>query len=182
MQVLYDISKTEILSSLVTGIISGLIASLMFTIFLFLIKPKVKVAPKIIRLRREDGTYTLKVKVVNHTKAMLTNVKYALYYCDMHQDKISNFIEIPPRKSPMMFIDKHDRKDEEAQYAVRLSYDIDEGKYPLSKTQRLQFVIMADHSFSNTTTCVKKEYYDKDIVDNGVYQFGDSMLIIKYNH
>lgn len=114
MQVLYNVSKTGISSSLVTGIISGLIASLMFTIFLFLIKPKVKVAPKIVRIRKENGTCTLKVKVVNHTKAMLTNVKYALYYCDMHPDKISNFIEIPPRKTPMMFIDKYDRKDEEA--------------------------------------------------------------------
>lgn len=52
----------------------------------------------------------------------------------------------------------------------------------MSKTQKLKFVIMADHSFSNTTTCVKKEYYEKDIVDNGVYQFGDYTLIIKYNH
>lgn len=88
--------QTHIISGLVPGIISGLIASLIFALFLLLIKPKVKVASKIARTNRDNGVSIIRVKVVNHTWAMLTNIKYALYYCNVHDDGISTVVEIPP--------------------------------------------------------------------------------------
>ncbi len=172
--------QTHIISGLVPGIISGLIASLIFALFLLLIKPKVKVASKIARTNGDNEVSIIRVKVVNHTWAMLTNIKYALYYCNVHDDGISNVVEIPPRKSPMSYIARHNSSDDDADYAVRFSYELDNQKYPVGGNKKLLFIFIADHSFSNTTVCIKKEYYDSDIID-GIYQIGDSTKIIS-NH
>ena len=148
--------QTHIISGLVPGIISGLIASLIFALFLLLIKPKVKVASKIARTNRDNGVSIIRVKVVNHTWAMLTNIKYALYYCNVHDDGISTVVEIPPRKSPMSYIARHNSSDDDADYAVRFSYELDNQKYPVGGNKKLLFIFIADHSFSNTTVCIKK--------------------------
>ncbi len=162
--------------NLLIGVISGIVASIFFTIFLFLIKPRIKVSDKI--SYNGNGKKLYRIKIVNLTHFMLTNIKYKLFYCTMHGDGITTIEEIEPRKSPVIYINKFSIFDKDAEYAIRISYDIDMNKYPICENTKFEFVFIADHSLSNTTTCVKKEYTQDEII-NGVFESGISTKILR---
>lgn len=168
----------EACTAILTGIISGIIASICFSIFLMLIKPKVKISDKICVENEGTKDIVYRIKIVNKTFAMLTNLRYTLYYCKMHGDGISTITEIEPRKTRLISIDPFNLKKDNTDYAVRISYDIDPEKYPLNEKSKLIFTFIADHSLSSTTKCIKKEYY-KDSIVSGVFESDRSVKIIR---
>lgn len=168
----------EIGSTILTGIVSGIIASICFSLFLMLIKPKIKISDQICVENEGTKDVVYRIKIVNRTFAMLTNLKYILYYCEMHGDGISTITEIQPRKTPIISIDRFNLKKDNTDYAVRISYDIDPVAYPLNDKCKLEFTFMADHSWSSTTKCIKKEYYKDDLV-SGVFESDKSVKIIR---
>lgn len=169
------------LSTIIGGVVSGVIASICFTVFLLLIKPKVRISDQICieSIGNDDRVY--RIKIVNHTFAMLTNLRYVLHYCKIHGDGINTVTEISPRKTPLISIDKFSLSKRNTDYAVRVSYDIDKEKYPLNDNSKLIFTFMADHALSNTTTCIKKEYFFSDIVE-GVFESDKSVKIIRKHY
>lgn len=180
----YDIQKKmEMISlglgsSIIIGIVSGIIASVCFAVFLLMVKPKVKISDQICIENAGGADAVYRIKIVNHTFAMLTNLRYVLVYCEMHGDGINTITEIKPRKSQIISIDRFNLRKDDTDYAVRISYDIDPQKYPLNDRCKLEFTFIADHSLSNTTTCIKKEYLAKDIVA-GVFESDKSIKIIR---
>lgn len=169
----------EIGSSIVIGVISGIIASLCYAFFLLLIKPRIRISNEICVENAGESDAVYRIKVVNHTRAMLTNLKYRLVYCKMHGDGINTVTEINPSKAPLISIDRYTSKKDNTDYAVRLSFDIDPLKYPLDNDKcKYVFTFIASHSLSNTTTCIKKEYYAKDVVA-GVFESDRSTKIIR---
>lgn len=165
-------------SSILIGIVSGIIASICFALFLLLIKPKVKVSDQICVENEGENDVVYRIKIVNHTLAMLTNLRYVLFYCEMHGDGINTVTEIKPRKSQLISIDRFNFRKDDTDYAVRISYDIDPKVYPLNDKCKLIFTFIADHALSNTTTCIKREYYNKDIIA-GVFESDRSIKIIR---
>lgn len=170
--------KLDFGQNLLIGIISGIVASIFFTLILFFIKPKITVSDKICCCIDSNNNKTYRIKIVNRTCFMLTNIKYKLFYCKIHGDGITTIQEIEPRKSPIICIDKYNFFDKEAKYAIRISYDIDFEKYPINENSKIEFVFIADHSLSNTTTCVKKEYVADDIIE-GLFESKKSTNIIR---
>ncbi len=164
--------------TILTGIVSGIIASMCFSLFLMLIKPKVRISDHICAEEEDANDVVYRIKIVNLTFAMLTNLRYTLYYCKMHGDGISTLTEIQPRKTPIISIDPFSLKKSNTDYAVRISYDIDPVKYPLNDKCKLQFTFIADHALSSTTRCIKKEYYKDDII-LGVFESAKSVKIIR---
>lgn len=169
------------LSSLGAGVISGIVASLCFSVFLLLIKPKVRISNEICREKETATSVVYRIKIVNHTYAILTNLKYTLHYCKMRGDGINEIIEIKPRKTPLISIDKNNLKKNNTDYAVRISYDIDLTECPLDDNCKLIFTFIADHSWSNTTKCIRKEYRQSEIID-GVFESDKSVKIIRSNY
>lgn len=151
-------------SSILIGITSGVIASVCFALFLLLIKPRVKISNQICIEKDINTGVVYRIKIVNKTFAMLTNLRYVLYYCSMRGDGINTVTEIEPRKSRLISIDRNSLRRKNTDYAVRISYDIDKEKYPLNDNCKLIFTFIADHALSNTTTCIKKEYFAKDMI------------------
>ena len=124
----------------------------------------------------EDGDGALvKIKVVNRTRFIPTNVKYALNFCQSQGDGVHRVEEIPPYKSPLEFIDKYSKSDENAEYAIRFSYKIP--SHIRISDGWLEFSIHANHGFSNTSACVKKRYGSDDII-SGIFETGISMKIL----
>lgn len=165
-------------SSIVIGVVSGIIASLCYALFLLLIKPRIRISDEICLENAGESGVVYRIKVVNHTRAMLTNLKYELTYCKMHGDGINTVTEIKPMKAPLISIDPFTYKKDNTDYAVRLSFAIDPIKYPLNDKCKYVFTFIASHSLSNTTTCIKKEYYAQDIVE-GVFESDKSIKIIR---
>jgi hypothetical protein len=106
---------------------------------------------------------------------MLTNVKYTLYFYERCGDGVCNIQLLPPAKEPLVIINRYSSKDENSEYAVRLSYEIDDSIY--IQNGWLEFSIHANHGFSNTTVCERKRFETTDI-STGIFETGESMRIL----
>lgn len=168
----------NIVPGLISGVVSGLLASLLFYIFMQLIKPRLRVSPKIALEVSADGTYIYRIKVVNASKTELTNIRYRLYYCKITSNgSMVDIKELPPAKVPIFMISRYDKKSEVCEYAYRLSYKVDSKEYPLDKDHYMMFSISAEHSVSNTLKSVTKTYQANDI-QKGCFETGLSLKII----
>ena len=78
-------------------------------------------------------------------------------------------------QSPLEFIDKYSKSDENAEYAIRFLYRIP--PHIRISDGWLEFSIRANHGFSGTSACVKRKYGSDDIV-SGIFETGISMRIL----
>ncbi len=161
------------MAELITGVVSGLVASACFFFFMLIVRPKIKIADKL--CKDPENNHIYRIKVVNKSRAILNNLHYSLHYCVDKGDGIKEVEEIPPRKTTLSFIDKYRSFGKCDDYAVRISYDIE--KYVLDSNSVLEFSIMANHSLSSTMSC-KKKVFRADDIQIGHYETGKSMRII----
>lgn len=163
--------------SIFIGVVSGVIASMCYALFMLLIRPKVRISNRICIENAGGPNAIYRIKVVNCTFAMLSDIKYVLEYCKVHEDGIKTVTQIPPLKQPLISINRFSFRKNHTDYAVRLSFAIDPLEYPLDGKNKYVFTFIARHSFSNTTTCVEKEYYAKDIIE-GVFETKASTAVV----
>ncbi len=161
---------------ILTGVISSIIASLMYALVSFFIRPRIETS-NVMCVTQENGETIYRVKIVNKTHARLMNVFYSLDYCEDLGDDRSFLTDIPTRKGIVTTIEKMNNKTTD--YAVRVSFIIDEKKFPLNDNTRFIFTITATHPFSNTSVCKKTVYKKADIKRNAQFQTGKSMNFLK---
>ncbi len=164
----------EILSSVISGIVSGTIASLLFYQLLKHIKPKITVSDNICAELKSDGSVVYRIKVVNNSKLVLTNFDYCLQYLVYKDDHINSVIDIDPNKVKLGVIHPYNKNDINSAYAVRLTYKIPLHEFPLKKNTKIIFTFYAEHPYSSSVTCVTKEYSLNDVVF-GTFETGTSM-------
>ncbi len=164
----------DFIFSIITGIVSGVIASVVFYFMLKIIKPNVSVSDKICAELKDDGSVVYRVKVVNHSKFTLTKFNYFLQYKTLKGDKINTVVGIEAVKPKIGMIQKFSKKDVNYDYAVRLTYDIPLDRYQPKKESRLVFTFVAEHPHSNSSSCVTKIYSMDDVVF-GTFEKGKSM-------
>lgn len=118
---------SNILQSITSGIISGIIASICFTLFLLLLKPRIKISDQICISKNQVNSMTYKIKIVNKSFAMINDIKYSLYYLEMYNDQMSKVTEIKPRNTPILALDGFSRshRKKKTHYAVNISYNIE---------------------------------------------------------
>lgn len=167
--------------AILTGVVSGIISSIAFMLILLRIKPRVKISQEICISKTKEGKETHQIKIVNLTHAMLVNVQYSLHYCEVHDDGIVTIQHVNPLKSPITTISRYDKNDRQAKYAMRISYALEEEKYPLDDRHKLLFTFLADHALSNTTKSIEVEYYAKDI-KKGMFESGTSTKVMFHQH
>ena len=163
------------MSELITGIVSGVVASIVFYTFLLLVRPKIDVSRKVCGNIGGGGGALVRIKVVNKTRFMLTNVKYVLHFCQSQGEGVHQVEVLLPCKPSLGFIDRYSRNDVNAEYAVRFLYEIP-SHIRLSEGW-LEFSIYANHGFSGTCACVKRRYGYDDVIP-GLFETGTSMRIL----
>lgn len=166
------------MSSLIIGIISGVIASIVIYIFVFMIRPNINISDKIAQ-SSDNGECIYRIKIVNNSLCALFNVDYHLHFCSSKSDGLVNIEEITPLKSKITYISgfKSKKRDENEKYAVRITFKIDESKYKLDDHSFLMFTLIATHGFTNTSKYIEKTYYIDDI-SKGHFETGKSMRIL----
>ncbi len=162
---------------IVTGVVAGVVSSIIFFIAISLIKPRIEIADKICCTTLEDGKIAYRIKVVNHSKTILTNLKYLLLYYSDDEHGVTVVKEIQPVKKTLHYIDAYKRKKNYSDYAIRIQYCFDINEFPLDDHNKLVFTFFAEHSFSNKSVCCKKVYNLADI-KQGIFETGKSMNII----
>ncbi len=158
------------------GVFSSLIASIVYALLSFGIKPKIKISDKICVTDNQNGTHTYKIKVVNKSHIQLVNVSYHLVYGVCGKDDISYIQEILPKKPPVTTIMKKNKKNTD--YALRVTYEINDGEYVCDDNSYFEFTMQATHPLSNSILCKKVRYYSKDIAHNFTFHIGEDTNVI----
>lgn len=161
--------------NLITGIVSGVMASVVFLLFMLVIRPRIILSDSI--TVDKNGTY--KIKIVNKSRCRLSELKYDLRLCDDHGDGIVDVETIQPIKPRLDFIPKYSKKDKNSMYAIRISYKSKDGKCIInSSNSYLEFIVSAKHTLSNTYSVVSKTYKCDDI-KFGIFESGKSTNVLK---
>ena len=162
--------------NILVGVVSGIVATVIFFLVMLLVKPMLIVSEEICKKNAEKPIY--QIKVVNLSKHMLTNLRYSLQYAVSKGDGINEVINVPPLKDCLFFVDKYDKNDKESKYAIRISFKINESKQPLNESGCYIFTFFAQHSVSNTVTCIRQVYKSGNIIQ-GVFETGKSTKILR---
>lgn len=162
----------KLVETMITGILSGVIASIIFWVIQVKIKPRFDISRSMCINQNDKGLVIGKIKIINLSKSMLMNVKYTLTYCVDYEDGLSDVSEIKPKKVPLTSLSAFSRNNTD--YAVRITYEWEEKKYPLNENCRFVFTLQGTHPLSNTTKCMEVEYR-KDNLKSGVFQIGRSL-------
>ena len=122
------------------------------SILLRVVRPKIDVSDEMSEEYTDEGVRLIRIKVVNKTRCMLTNVKYALNYCKRINTGVISTERIKPFKEPLIFIDKYSEEDDDDLYAYRLMFEIPKELNLSDKDESLEFSIYAEHELASTCT------------------------------
>ena len=168
-----------LLLAVLIGILSSIIASILFLWFLTKIRPQLEISDQIAKERSLEGKTIYKIKVINKTSHPIINIKAQLLLVTptvVPGGILMETKKIPLKKSEVMYIEKFDRSDEEAKYAFRfVTYEDIENIWENNK--ELLFRIMATHSVSGFTKVFEKKYYNKKSIKEGEFKIGEEMDI-----
>lgn len=168
------------IEGLLIGIVSGIISSVLLSLFLYFVKPKIIISDKLSMEKEEQDV--LYVKVINKSRAVLTNVSYTLHFCQKFGDGVIDTIEITPRKPKLTFMDRYEKKDADGKYAIRLSYVLNDRIKQLENDRNyLLFTFIATHPYSGSQFSMSKEYKLCDI-KRGLFETGTSTNILQSHY
>ena len=165
----------SIQETVLLGIISSIIASVVYYLLMIMIKPKFIISHKISKTPVDNEYTDYMIKVVNMTRTVITNVSYSLEYCIEGADDTIEVHTIEPLKKPLLNMDKYSRHNTD--YAIRITYRIKNKDFPLDDNTYFDFTFQAYHSFSNSLR-IKKRRFTCDSVMEGIFETGKSTKIL----
>lgn len=122
------------------------------------------------------------IKIVNLSKSPIHDVTYEMLKCNNRGDGIVDIEACKPAKSNVTTINKYDEKDNEAKYALRISYNECDNEIRnwinRGESYYLLFNITAKHSFSGGIKTITKKYTSASII-NGRFETKLSMNVLK---
>ncbi|WP_156786032.1 hypothetical protein [Archaeoglobus veneficus] len=171
-----------LLLSIIIGVISSVIASLLFLLFLTRVRPEIEISNQIAKGKSlTTGDTIYRIKVINKTRRPIINIKAQLHLVTpitVPGGILLKSKEIPLRRSEIMYLEKFDPNDENAEYAFRfVTYENIEEIWKDDKRSFLRFRICATDSISGFTKVFIKEYHTKSLIREGEFEFGNSMEI-----
>ena len=152
-----------LLVSTIIGVLSGIIASLVFFHLLTRIRPKLQISDKIAK-KKSSGTSEVayKIKVINKTHHPIINVKAQLHLVTpvvVPGGILLKTREIPLKRNEILCIEKFDSNDEQAKYAFRfVTYENIDDIWKEDEKSFLRFRVIATDSFSGFTKVFVKDY------------------------
>ena len=160
---------------IIVGVISGLLASLIFYTFLRALKPNIVISDKIAK----SGDRFL-IKIVNKANRDAIDIRAELLL--MTPITVPGGIvwkreRLSLRPEYLMILPKYDKKDKDAKYAFRFSTEENLFEICNKPQQYLSFKIIAKDEVSGFgKVFIQKYYTEKDILE-GSFEFGESLEI-----
>jgi hypothetical protein len=186
-----------IISGIITGFLTGIVASFIFLLLISRLKPKIAISPVVARGIKPQN---YRIKVINKARRIkffrdgrVLNVKARLeLVTERHLHKPDNFEELDDhpllstqkielRREEIFQLGPLDKKDVNETYAYRFITDEDLLKIwqnPHENTQFIRFTITATDALSNFSTVVIHEFKDKsNTFRRGNFEVGDSFNV-----
>lgn len=166
----------ETFLAIVTGLVSGLMASLIFVVLLNDLRPKLRISPVIVRGKDRNGGDRLFVKVINDTKADLIQPTATLHAMTVNGPGERDIAQRLPlaADTPMIIARKNHKKRGETPNAYVFSAPIGETEQAkIDRNNSIRFRIVAEHPISGVKKIFEQIYpLDKDNPVEGRFRPG----------
>lgn len=172
---------TDILNTVVTGIIAGVVSSATFHVILKRTVPKIKISDKIEK-RIVNGQAKYHIKIVNLRRRFVVNV--APYLDLAHSENgpdgtILRLKKLDIHSEDVPYIDPYKRQDTECKYAVRVELTEQlESIWTDDQTQFLQVQIYCADEFSGSGKLFSQKYFSHNCIVEGKFKTGKSLDIV----
>lgn len=173
-----------LLDKILLAIFIGIISSVIFYCFLFLLKPKVKISHHIAKgLSTFDNSVIYKIKILNYTKVPIIEIKAQLHVFKNYQTKTGEIWKshaIKLKREDPLVIAKYDKNDKDAKYAYRfLTYEDLDNLWSDDTNEYLKFRLICKHSVSGFTGYFEQEFrLKRESIKNGEFSKGDVFEIV----
>ncbi|MEC7753792.1 MAG: hypothetical protein VYB44_07165 [Bacteroidota bacterium] len=172
------------LASILVGLGTGIISSLMFLYFLTKVRPKISISENIAKdtlTIRGETLPCFRVKIVNKTwRSKIYDIEAQLFLLrfDATEGGHNIFMDkIPLLKEKVWSLNCINKNDQHAEFAYQFicTDDLD-GMW--KENNNIEIIVRARHAFSGFTKTVRKRYYIKsNAIKNGSFKFGNNMEI-----
>lgn len=167
--------------SVLTGVLSSLVASLIFLMLLFALRPRISISECIARTNH-DGRKVYVVKIVNRTWWRLYDIHAE--FAHLKFENVTGGQNVYSK--PLTMLKSHIwsmnslfklRPDPNAEFAI-LFVCLDDVDALWTDGSLFEFRVMAKHSFSGFSKIHKRRYYKAATsVRSGSFKFGNSLEI-----
>ncbi len=167
--------------SVIVGVLSSLVASLLFLMFLFTLRPNIAIGDCIAKTH-EDGKPVYLIKVINKTWGRIYDVHAQVVHIKFENVNGGQNVYSKPLtllKSHIWSVNRIKNKlnDPNAEFAILFVCTDDLESIWINETM-IEFRVMAKHSFSGFSKIHKRRFYKKkSTVKEGSFKFGNSFDI-----
>jgi len=175
--------QENIFLSVITGILSSLVASIVWLYFFSRLRPNIAISPQIAKFSDSQGNIVYKIKIINKGHRPIVDVRVKLVvstHTNVPGGTISVTKNIPLKVNEVMGIAEFNRKDGEALYAYRfVIYEDLETLWQNDRSTSLSFRLYAIDSLSGLGKYFYTEYRAKRTsIVGGDFEFGNSFKIL----
>lgn len=169
----------DIVTSFFFSLVTGIVASIFSTIFIYMMKPRVEISPIIAKQTDTKGNYFYGIKVINKGRCAIKNIDVTweiLIPKSVPGGVRYEFIPIELRKV-VKYIDGKNRKNRNM-YIYNTKENVEE-MWTDTINWQISFRMYCEHAIFSTGKQFVKIYYHKptDIVE-GVFKAGNSLEIV----
>lgn len=176
--------STEVWINIAIGLGAGVVASLLASVALFLrlykLRPNIKISPEIARTPMRDET-AFRIKLVNKSRFAAVDLGIAVYRKKTRNvtgGQVFGTKQLSTRHASVPVLAAFDRRDKDAQYALRIRIidDVDK-EWADDEVEFLQIRVVARHGLSGAFGEFHKEYMKRTAIKDGNSHFGDDFNI-----
>ena len=170
----------DLLQNVLIGVLSSLVASLIFLRFLVTRKPSLEISKQISMGTEYGGVSSwFEIKVINRTSTHVMNIKAELHSVVPESKPggvVMDLHRIELKRDEVFTLGKFDKKDQDAKYAFRFGTLEDLSQLRQDGQSHLVFTIYAVHPVSGFGQVFVQKYEADSIID-GDFRVGDTMEI-----
>jgi hypothetical protein len=162
------------LESLLIGVLGSVIASAIFLATLYSLRPNLEFS-KFIADQSKNDDHMFAFKIINRSRWALTHLEFELTLItpkSVHGGVVLTNDLLPLIKDKIFEIGKFDKKDKDAQYAVRIGAPVDLRAKCAGEGQFLYLTVSAQHSLSGFRKVFTKHYHPESDVKKGKHEYG----------
>lgn len=165
------------LESLLSGVISGVVASGLFYWYMTKMRPSIFICDNIVKSSDTTGLFYA-FKIYNNSRFFdVLDLKIEVYVktpFNAHGGQNYNLEKIELKKDHVMLLPRCSKANEpDASYALIVTTRVDVEKLWLSDSQHVEIHIHGRHSFSGASKSYSKKFYTKrNSIKEGMFNFG----------
>ena len=162
------------LENLLIGVSGSLVASVVFLLALFLLRPKIAFSPYIAdQSKPDDPMYGF--KILNKSRFPITHLEFQLTL--ISPKAVPNGVVLRNKlvaltKDKIFEVGGYSKRDKNAEYALRIGTPENLSEICSSEGQSLRFTVTAQHSFSGFSRVFTKFYLPQSDIKRGHHEFG----------